>query len=245
MTHSDKFTLLRTILKALGLSQEAVDDLVDRVVELLSPREGRADEPTEYPYHLRDGLLSPAEHSFYMVLRNAVSDWGVIFPKVGLGELFYARSDDYAKFLSYTNKIDRKHIDFVVSDPRTLRPLAGIELDDKSHQRRDRQERDQFVEAVFGAAGLPLVRLSVRHEYGPAQLNALLRERAGIKDGAAAEAEAAPPKKQEPERPHCPQCGKEMVLRTAKKGPNQGSRFWGCPGYPECRGILKYEPEAS
>jgi len=34
----------------------------------------------------------------------------------------------------------------------------------------------------------------------------------------------------------CPKCGKAMVLRTAKKGANAGSQFWGCLGYPSCKG---------
>lgn len=34
---------------------------------------------------------------------------------------------------------------------------------------------------------------------------------------------------------HCPKCGRPMVLRTASKGPNPGSRFWGCSTYPQCR----------
>ena len=36
----------------------------------------------------------------------------------------------------------------------------------------------------------------------------------------------------------CPACSKPMVLRTARKGPNTGSQFWGCTGYPECRATL-------
>ena len=32
-----------------------------------------------------------------------------------------------------------------------------------------------------------------------------------------------------------------MVLRTAARGANQGGKFWGCPNYPRCRGIVKYE----
>lgn len=36
--------------------------------------------------------------------------------------------------------------------------------------------------------------------------------------------------------PACPQCGKPMALRTARKGQRAGSQFWGCSGYPECRG---------
>lgn len=43
------------------------------------------------------------------------------------------------------------------------------------------------------------------------------------------------------ETPNCPQCGKAMRLRTAKQGSNAGSQFWGCSGYPECKGTMKYK----
>jgi restriction system protein len=36
--------------------------------------------------------------------------------------------------------------------------------------------------------------------------------------------------------PTCPLCGKPMVQRTARRGSNAGSQFWGCPGYPTCKG---------
>jgi hypothetical protein len=36
--------------------------------------------------------------------------------------------------------------------------------------------------------------------------------------------------------PSCPTCNSAMVIRTARRGANQGSKFWGCPRYPDCRG---------
>lgn len=41
--------------------------------------------------------------------------------------------------------------------------------------------------------------------------------------------------------PNCPLCGKPMALRTARKGPRAGSQFWGCSGYPECKGTRPLE----
>ena len=35
----------------------------------------------------------------------------------------------------------------------------------------------------------------------------------------------------------CPRCGRDMVLRTARKGNNAGQRFWGCSGFPKCRAV--------
>lgn len=36
--------------------------------------------------------------------------------------------------------------------------------------------------------------------------------------------------------PLCPLCGKPMRQRTARKGKFAGQQFWGCSGYPECKG---------
>lgn len=37
--------------------------------------------------------------------------------------------------------------------------------------------------------------------------------------------------------PACPVCSRSMTLRTAKRGANAGGTFWGCTGYPACRGV--------
>ena len=38
------------------------------------------------------------------------------------------------------------------------------------------------------------------------------------------------------EAPSCPHCAKPMARRTARRGVNAGAEFWGCTGYPACRG---------
>jgi four helix bundle suffix protein len=35
---------------------------------------------------------------------------------------------------------------------------------------------------------------------------------------------------------NCPLCAKLMAIRTARQGKNTGSQFWGCTGYPTCKG---------
>lgn len=39
--------------------------------------------------------------------------------------------------------------------------------------------------------------------------------------------------------PACPECGKPMGRRMAGKGPQAGRGFWGCSGYPACRGTAE------
>ena len=36
--------------------------------------------------------------------------------------------------------------------------------------------------------------------------------------------------------PECPICQRPMLLKRASRGPNAGGQFWGCSGFPQCRG---------
>jgi len=38
------------------------------------------------------------------------------------------------------------------------------------------------------------------------------------------------------EKPRCPVCGADMVLRTTRRGANAGQQFWGCSSFPRCKG---------
>jgi len=231
---NEKLSFLRTPLKLIGLSDEAIEKAIEFISDLLFEKD-ESSVRIEYPYHLVDEFISPAEHNFFFNLKAVVGDSAHIFSKVKLSDLFYARAGDYGKNRSYTNRIDRKHVDFLLCDAKTLKPILGIELDDKSHKRSDRQERDDLVNHVFQAARLPLMHVSVQHGYSQSELrNNLAAYISGkqVKDDRPAQIQESSLR--------CPKCASEMVLRTAKRGDNQGGKFWGCSKYPECRGITEY-----
>lgn len=231
---TEKFTFIRAPLKLLGLSDEAIDKTIDFISDLLFEKDEKASN-IDYPYHLVDEFISPAEFNFFFNLKAVVGDAAHIFSKVKLSDLFYAKTGDFGKNRSYTNRIDRKHVDFLLCDPKTLKPILGIELDDKSHQRADRQERDDFVNHVFLAAKLPLIHISVQRGYSQKELKAKLSAHLATAPANIESNESIQ------ETPCCPKCGSEMVLRTAKRGDHQGGQFWGCSKYPNCRGILEFE----
>lgn len=73
------------------------------------------------------------------------------------------------------------------------------------------------------------------------QLSALLRETHVGHTGGVWRAEAAADIAESGTlalSPLCPRCGAAMVKRTARRGQNAGREFWGCTGYPRCRGIV-------
>ena len=187
------------------------------------------------PYRLRDDFLSPAEMTFYRALCSATGNRFVVCPKVNLGDLFFVARPNENQ--SYRNRIDRKHLDFLLCDPMTIRPVLGIELDDSSHKRASRQERDQLVDDVFKAAGLPLGHVRVHASYDVADLSRWLSQYLGTGPAATAAttASAASPPTRITDEPVCPKCGVPMVVRVASRGDRQGERFYGCPNYPRCR----------
>ncbi|MDP2160911.1 MAG: hypothetical protein Q8K02_10540, partial [Flavobacterium sp.] len=82
---SEKFSLIRVFLGKLGLSKEAVDDVVDLIGDFLGTKDEKPKTPIEFPYHLRDSFLSNTEISFYHVVRSVVGDTSQVFTKVSLG----------------------------------------------------------------------------------------------------------------------------------------------------------------
>ena len=119
-------------------------------------------------------LLSKAEFSFYRVLQQACGERYVVCPKVGLGDLLYVKKGT-EKRQSFRNKIDRKHIDFVLCDPQTMAPVAGVELDDKSHQSEPAQKRDADKDKACRDAGLVLIRIKARRAYEVGEIAAVLK----------------------------------------------------------------------
>ncbi len=247
MASDNRFGLLRNILRAFGLAPDAVDDIVNWIADLLAGKSDAAQtQAIEFPYRLRDNFLSPAELSFYGVLKDAVNGRAAISAKVGLNDVFYVKTEDQSRFRVYTNKIDRKHVDFLICDPTTMHPLVGIELDDKSHQRSDRQARDEFVDQVFKASGLPILHIPAKRSYVVAEVAAQIAPFLGVTatpSVASVPIRAEMPAKtttsvSQTEVPSCPKCGSAMILRTAKSGANAGNQFWGCSNYPTCRAML-------
>ena len=93
---------------------------------------------------------------------------------------------------------------------------------------------------------LTLVRVQVQPQYNPKELSARFIHAAGIKeDTAPVSANMQPESAINNDKPVCPKCSGEMVLRTAKSGNNKGQQFWGCMNYPRCRTIYLLKADAN
>lgn len=118
------------------------------------------------PFLIANSLLTKAEMNFYQVLKNIIdNDKQIICPKVRMIDILWTKTYRVENKLTFINKVNRKHFDFVVCDKETLKPLMAIELDDKSHEEEARKERDKFVDALFAELKFKVIHIPVQYSY--------------------------------------------------------------------------------
>lgn len=79
----------------------------------------------------------------------------IICPKVRLLDIIVPREDKKnRKALLW--KVQSKHVDFVICD-ENMHIKAILELDDSSHDRQDRIERDHFVDEILTSVGYKVI----------------------------------------------------------------------------------------
>ncbi|MFV2043776.1 MAG: DUF2726 domain-containing protein [Anaerolineales bacterium] len=201
------------------------------------------------PYRLRDGFLSPAELSYYKVLTSVLGPKATVCAKVRLADILFVPRP--SENIGFFNRIAQRHVDFVLCESSNMKPVLAIELDDASHSRPARSERDIFMDEALHAAGLPILRVTPRRQYSREEVIAQLRPflsgppRVDKSPTAESRVEAfpTPSASSEDAPPTCPKCGVPMIIRIASRGEHKGSRFYGCPNYPNCRQVLPASEE--
>ena len=120
-------------------------------------QEGKVQEKDYSQSYQAKYLLTKNEWHEHKKLQKLAAERGlVVCPKVRLLDIIEPRKGqkDY-KSLFY--KIQAKHVDFLICD-QAMHIKAVVELDDNSHNQKDRQERDTFVDQILTGVGYKVIR---------------------------------------------------------------------------------------
>ena len=109
------------------------------------------------PYR-RKPVLSPWERKALPGLLRQLPPGCHLCPQVRLAELLAVTARDPSARQTALNRVASKSVDFVVVDLASGDARLVIELDDRSHDRPDRRDRDALVDAALRVAGIPVAR---------------------------------------------------------------------------------------
>lgn len=111
-----------------------------------------------YTYARKEYFLTQREAECYKQLVSMIGNEYFIFAQVSFGSLLDERKPGQ-NWKAARAHINRKSVDFLLCDKQFISPKLAIELDDSTHNRPDRVERDQTVEDILREAGIPLLRV--------------------------------------------------------------------------------------
>ena len=106
-----------------------------------------------WPFYARKPLTQP-EQTLYFRLVQALPDH-IILAQVQLSRLLGVKKGN--SYQAWLNRINRMSADFVVCN-KDSSIVAVIELDDATHQRKDRQTADAKKDKALGSAAIRVVR---------------------------------------------------------------------------------------
>ncbi|MCI8612185.1 MAG: DUF2726 domain-containing protein [Clostridia bacterium] len=111
----------------------------------------RREEYTTAKYVRKKSLVTAAECEFLQTLRRIAPNRYEVLPQCVLASVIDKRTET-----TYRNELFRI-VDYVFVDKVTYAPLLLVELNDSSHNRADRKQRDAKVNEICRKAKLPLV----------------------------------------------------------------------------------------
>lgn len=121
-------------------------------------------------YQKNEYLLTKSELKFYKILKQITNKLGYsLFCQVALYEIVKHKE------LKDFNKIKSKSIDFVITQ-ENCKILLCIELDDPSHEQRNRIERDNFINQLFNDLNIKFLRIPVQNFYNMEELEKKIKE---------------------------------------------------------------------
>ena len=128
------------------------------------------------PQYKKKYLLTKNELEFYKKLKEFADNNNLqILSKIRLADIVEPKQNkNRSEWYSDFGKIKAKHIDFALCNKDNLYILCLIELDDNSHNTKERKERDKFVDEIFESVKIPIVHTKYYNQNTENQLCSIL-----------------------------------------------------------------------
>ena len=114
---------------------------------------------SQYKYYAKSYVMTSRENECFKILNEIFSSKWFVVPQVHLSALLDYRVKGQNWNAAFRH-INGKSVDFVLIGKESYKVICVIELDDSTHSKPDRIERDVEIERMFKEAKIPLARIS-------------------------------------------------------------------------------------
>ena len=114
---------------------------------------------SQYKYYAKSYVMTSRENECFKILNEIFSSKWFVVPQVHLSALLDYRVKGQNWNAAFRH-INGKSVDFVLIGKESYKVICVIELDDSTHSRPHRIERDAEIERIFKEARIPLARIS-------------------------------------------------------------------------------------
>ena len=125
--------------------------------KIFNDKESAEIKKSTYRYFARNAIMTERENKFFQQLNEILGNKWFVIPQVHLSALLNHKVKGQNWKAAFRH-INGKSVDFVLLSKETMKPICAIELDDSTHNYKNRAERDAEVERIFTEAKLPLAR---------------------------------------------------------------------------------------
>lgn len=135
------------------------------ILKLSKNREKTTNNENKFiKYEGKQYVMTETELKFYRFMKDEFKKQNInveVFPEVDLERFIRVKDNNN----SNRNRIKSRSIDFTIVSKSNCKIICCIELDDYTHNRSDRMQRDEFINQLFKAVDIKLFRIKVASKY--------------------------------------------------------------------------------
>lgn len=127
-------------------------------------------------YRKKERVLNNSEQALFINLEKILGAEYILLSKVRIEDFIMIGEKNILNNhhrWGLRNRIKSRHVDFLICDTSTTKPLLAIELDGKSHLSFKQQKRDNFIDKLYQTIGLPVKHVSVGSDFASEAQNIL------------------------------------------------------------------------
>lgn len=122
-----------------------------------------SDHNEQSVFYLKQNFMNSSEHALFINLTKQFGSEYIILSKVRIEDFVGVKKDGLPenKRFGQRNKIKSRHVDFLICDLKSTRPLMVVELDGGSHNASIRKKRDDVLDGIYNDIKIAHVHVRV------------------------------------------------------------------------------------